>query len=109
MGTKFKALFQRSKGRDLFDVWYVLHNNLIDHKEVAEICMKYCSHEGVEISRAEFEKNLFEKKLNQKFLNDVASLNLEHTGWNFDKAFNLIETKLVSLLPGKSWKLKKNS
>ena len=37
MGTKLRALFQRKKGRDLFDFWFILKHNDIDLPSVVEI------------------------------------------------------------------------
>jgi len=42
MATKIKALYQRRKGRDLFDVWYALKQNLIDVSSTIPIFRKYC-------------------------------------------------------------------
>ena len=41
MATKLRALYQRRKGRDLFDVWYVTKQKLIDLNRVFEIYSKY--------------------------------------------------------------------
>ena len=42
MATKLRALYQRRKGRDLFDVWYVATHELINLSRVFDIFSKYC-------------------------------------------------------------------
>ena len=54
MGTKMRALYQRRKGRDLFDLWVVLKNNLIDPQTVVDIYLSHCEKEDNKISRALF-------------------------------------------------------
>lgn len=107
MGTKLKALYQREKGRDLFDMWLVLKDNLIDCQMVIEIFEKYCRHENISISRANFERNLSEKRKNAYYCTDVLALLASGSDWSPEEAFTLVEEKLICLLPGKSWKAKK--
>ena len=54
IGTKLKALYQRKKGRDLFDVDYFLkfHSEL-DLKQVIECFSLYAKYQGIMVSRAE--------------------------------------------------------
>jgi predicted nucleotidyltransferase component of viral defense system len=42
MATKLGALYQRRKGRDLFDVWYAADRELINLNRVFDIFSKYC-------------------------------------------------------------------
>ncbi len=44
IATKLRALYQRRKGRDLFDIWHVFKQNLVDINQVIEIFKKYCEH-----------------------------------------------------------------
>ena len=108
IGTKLRALYQRSKGRDLYDIWFVLKKELIDCEAVINIFKKYCGNEGLSITRAEFEKNLFEKRQNPDFQNDILHLIADPSIWSSDEAFQMVNEQLVSLLPGKPWKSKKN-
>lgn len=113
MGTKLKALYQRNKGRDLFDMWVVLKNELIDCPTVVSVFHEYCKDEkGVNterslITRANFERNLFEKKQNNFFRDDILDLLSDPSTWLPHEAFSLLEEKLIPLLSGKPWKSKK--
>ena len=81
IGTKLRALYQRSKGRDLYDIWFVLKNKLIDCEAVVSIFKKYCDNEGLRITRADFEENLFEKRQNSDFKADACVLFLVIKNW----------------------------
>jgi predicted nucleotidyltransferase component of viral defense system len=37
LGTKLRALYQRKKGRDLFDLWYALKNIQVDANQILDI------------------------------------------------------------------------
>ena len=53
MGTKMRALYQRQKGRDLYDLDYVLKKfpNL-DRQKIVQCFQKYLAHEKLDVSRA---------------------------------------------------------
>ncbi len=74
MGTKLRALYQRRKGRDLFDLWLCLSRGLLDPAQVVECFVAHMKHEGRTISRAEFERNLSEQENNPAFLGDISPL-----------------------------------
>jgi hypothetical protein len=47
---------------------------------------------------------LSEKYLNTDFQIDILSLLTQGTAWNFEEAFNFVNEKIISQLPGKAWK-----
>ena len=55
MGTKLRALYQRRKGLDLFDLWLCLSRKLIDPQRTVDCFLRYMTHEGHPVSRAQFE------------------------------------------------------
>ena len=59
MGTKLRALYQRKKGRDLFDLARAIELLPIDIETILR-CFNYYleQDEGKKVSRAEFERNL---------------------------------------------------
>lgn len=103
MATKLRALYQRRKGRDLFDLWYVLEKGLIDCKRVLNIFSHYCKHNQESISRAMFEQSLFVKQKHTDFSSDIVQLLATHVPWQFDRAVKLVEKRLVSQLKGEAW------
>lgn len=104
MATKLKALYQRRKGRDLFDLWLVLNQNLINISEVISIFEKYCKHNDVTITRALLEQSLAQKRQHQDFILDMKPLLAPDMNWDFEEAFMTVQQKLVNCLPGESWK-----
>ncbi|MDP3533150.1 MAG: nucleotidyl transferase AbiEii/AbiGii toxin family protein [Alphaproteobacteria bacterium] len=99
IATKLRALYQRRKGRDLFDLWYVTKQELINLDRVFEIFSKYCIYNDVKISREEFIKNLDQKKNHRDFHMDMSILLPSKLHWNFEEAYQLVIDKIISRLP----------
>ena len=74
MGTKLRALFQRKKGRDLFDFWFILRNNNIDVFNVVKIFNHYLEKQGLQVSKNELEQNLLDKINSPRFVDDIRPL-----------------------------------
>ena len=106
IGTKLRALYQRRKGRDLFDLWIVIKHNMIDYDKVIEVFLSYCNQEGNIVTRALFEKNMIEKVRVPDFINDVESLLPISIKWSFDEASELVQNHIISKLPGEGYKIK---
>lgn len=104
MGTKLRALYQRRKGRDLFDLWLMLDRQLIDPETVISIFQRYSEHNDEHVTRALFEKSLHYKKQHPDFIGDMTPLLADPQVWDFDKALSLVQEHLVSKLPGNAWK-----
>lgn len=107
MASKLKALHGRKKGRDLFDLWIVLKEELIDPNKVLELFNTYCERVSAKpVSRAEFEKNLANKYLNDEFKGDMTPLLSTHDeNWSFENAFKIVHETFIKNLNGDSWKL----
>lgn len=98
MATKLKALYQRRKGRDLFDLWYVTINDLINLDVVVKIFDKYCAHNKVKISRDDFISNLEQKNVNRDFRADMNVLLPSKLGWDFNEAYKLVLDNVIEKL-----------
>ncbi len=72
MGAKLRALYQRKKGRDLFDFWYALNTvKRFDFDEVVNVFSYYMQHGNFFGTRQEYLNNL-DTKLNDKhFSQDI--------------------------------------
>lgn len=103
MGTKLRALHQRKKGRDLFDLWYVMHNKLINTGRTIDVFHQHYKRANESISRANFEKNLFEKKKDQGFRSDITALIHPRLKYDFNTAYQNVQSDLISKLPGEPW------
>jgi predicted nucleotidyltransferase component of viral defense system len=91
MGTKLRALYQRRKGRDLFDLWYIAAHTNLNIDDVVSIFLQYCLRNNEPITRINFEQNLQHKKLHQDFKSDILPLLIPQIDWNFEKAMQLVE------------------
>lgn len=106
MGTKLRALFQRKKGRDLFDFWFILKHHQIDLHDVVKIFHHYLEQQGIQVSRAQFEQNLIEKTTSANFIDDIRpllSLDVEPR-WNLAEGISLFKDRLLPCLTGEAWK-----
>lgn len=107
MGTKLRALYQRRKGRDLFDLWYVIEKNLVDLEKVVSVFNQYNEYNKEIISRAMFEESLLGKIKHPNFHSDMNVLFSSDSGWDAEKAFARIWEEVVPRLKGDPWKIKK--
>jgi len=55
LGTKLRALYQRKKGRDLFDLAAALDATTVDPARIVEAFTAYMKNEGKHVTRALFE------------------------------------------------------
>lgn len=104
LGTKLRALYQRKKGRDLFDMFIASRRAEVDPARVVECFSRYVEHDGSRISRAEFEMNLHGKLSDDTFLSDVEPLITAETAWSFEDAAGYVLGDILPLLPGEPWK-----
>jgi len=106
LGTKLRALYQRKKGRDLFDLWYAFKSGdiALDPARVVESFLKYMEYGEHTISRALFEKNLIENKEDLEFKKDIEPLLTSEGEWDFDESFDFVMDSLISRLPGEPWR-----
>lgn len=98
LGTKLRALYQRKKGRDLFDLWYFLQQGNLDPIKVVNCFKHYLSETNHNISRANFEANLENKYNDRNFTKDVEPFLKEGTGWDIFSAGKIIRESLISQL-----------
>lgn len=105
LGTKLRALYQRRKGRDVFDLARALERDPPpDAAAILKCFVAYMERDGNRVSRAEFEKNLVAKRNNLEFMSDIkAYLPVEAARYDPAAALDLVGTKLVALLPGEPW------
>jgi len=103
MGTKMRALYQRKKGRDLFDLWMANKEIGIHPDRVVGSFRHYMEHEGHKVSRAEYEENLIKKLNHPLFTQDIGPLLTAGSAWNFQEAADFVMRELVARLPGEPW------
>ncbi len=104
LGTKLRALYQRKKGRDLFDLATALIRGEASEDRILESFQRYMEHVGSKVSRAQFEANLAAKAQDRAFIEDLDPLLALDSVWDFTAAIRLVSERLVARLPGEPWK-----
>ena len=123
LGTKLRALYQRKKGRDLFDMATALRRlPALEATRVVDCFARYLAHTGKRVSRAEYEANLAAKIDDPAFTEDILPLLARGLAYDsaadgagrlvsdpaeqFDakQAWAQVHGAFVSLLPGEPWK-----
>jgi predicted nucleotidyltransferase component of viral defense system len=109
LATKLRALLQRDKGRDLYDLAHALKVfEGLDAGRTVEIFGRYLDLAGQAISRAQAQERMFAKLANPRFLLDtrpllpaaqVEALTEESTAGSYRRVF----TTLIDRLPGEPW------
>jgi len=104
LGTKMRALYQRKKGRDLYDLWVALQTGNADRDRVLECFDHYMDHDGLSVSRAQCEANLAAKLDSVAFREDVQLLVSSDAPYDPATAWEFVHAELISRLPGEPWK-----
>ncbi|MCY4209289.1 MAG: nucleotidyl transferase AbiEii/AbiGii toxin family protein [Roseovarius sp.] len=109
LAAKLRALLQRDKGRDLFDLYHAL-NALpdLDIDRVVELFVQYLDRQGRAISRAEAERRMLAKFARQNLLGDIRALLTPDRADALDAdagraAFVRVFADVVGRLPGNHW------
>ncbi len=106
-GTKLRALLQRRKSRDLFDLNVGLEQLAMDPARIITCFEHYLALEGNPISRAVAEQRMLEK-LTRSLEEDIAPLLPPGVTFTADDAiwaFNAIWRTLITRIQGDPWKL----
>lgn len=98
LGTKLRALYQRRKGRDLFDLWYALTQSSADPTRIIEAFSAYLQKADQIITREDFLKNLDEKIAHVDFFNDIHVLLRPEIAYDAQAAHVTVVDQLLQLL-----------
>lgn len=106
-GTKLRALLQRRKNRDLFDLHHGLDQLAMDPDRLIACFDHYLALEGTTITRAVAEQRMLEK-LTRSLIEDIAPLLPAGIRFNYAdalRAFERVWTELIGRIRGDAWKL----
>jgi predicted nucleotidyltransferase component of viral defense system len=99
VGTKLRALYQRKKGRDLFDMGYACELASLDAASVMECYKRYIYFPDNHIPTAnEFASNLEAKLADRVFRDDVLPMLRDGIGYDPDFAASKVMSTFVSLM-----------
>jgi predicted nucleotidyltransferase component of viral defense system len=96
LGTKLKALYQRKKGRDLFDLYWALTHLDIDVDKVIH-CYKIHMKHAVDKppTQKQFLANMNEKITDKDFREDIYLLLRKNIEYDIDMEWELVKKELV--------------
>jgi predicted nucleotidyltransferase component of viral defense system len=98
LGTKLRALYQRKKGRDLFDMWYGLTQKDIQKDKIIEAWRIYIEKEGNRISAKEFLNNMDEKIRDSEFLGDINGLLRPGLMYDIERSYEMVKKEILKNL-----------
>jgi predicted nucleotidyltransferase component of viral defense system len=106
-GTKLRALLQRRKSRDLFDLNQGLTQLSMDSDKIIACFEHYLALQGMSINRASAEQRMLQK-LNKSLTEDISPLlpvGITFTEDEAINAFGKIWFELIARIKGEPWKL----
>lgn len=95
LATKLRALYQRKKGRDLFDLWYAMKNTIVSVDKVIVAFKFYMKEEGNEVSQKVFVENLERKIEDADFINDINQLLRLGIQYDIHEAYGFVKENLL--------------
>ena len=97
LGTKLRALYQRSKGRDLFDLDYSRQNIDLDLEQIINCFKEYTSFATGKKppGKKEFLHNIEEKEVSAEFTGDMEALLRTEIKYNQSDAFTWLKEELI--------------
>lgn len=98
LGTKLRALYQRSKGRDLFDLWYAMTYGNANPAKIVQAFKKYLGASDLKISKTEFRQNLELKIRNNNFLHDTDALLNTSIRYDPYEAYKLVDQAIIEII-----------
>src|SRR6218665_43341 len=97
LGTKIRALYQRRKGRDLYDLYQAFTKGNPNAEAMLRCYRRYMKFSvGNTPSQKEFMQNLELKLQDDYFLGDIVALIRPDEAYNPQTAFELIKKELIS-------------
>ena len=96
LGTKLRALYQRRKGRDLFDLYWAMIHQDVDAGKLTQ-CYKTYMEYSVDKppSRKQFLVNMEEKLLDKEFKEDIHPILRPGVDYDSLKAWELLKKELI--------------
>jgi predicted nucleotidyltransferase component of viral defense system len=97
LGTKFRALYQRKKGRDLYDLYKSLKSKpSVSKEKIIQSFKSYMKHEASNIPSPEvYLKNLNKKMKDAEFLGDITALLRPDEIYDPNIAYEFIKKELI--------------
>lgn len=99
LGTKLRALYQRKKGRDLFDLAIALGQKEADPEKIVAAFYTYMEHGEYKVTRKQFQENVAAKMKDKNFASDIGPLLASGYEWDLIAMSEKVNDALISRLP----------
>ncbi|MFN7934343.1 MAG: nucleotidyl transferase AbiEii/AbiGii toxin family protein [Bryobacteraceae bacterium] len=105
LATKLRALYQRRKGRDLFDLGIALQRGTLNTTKLVQCFEEYMARNGASVTRAQFEENLMKKLATADFGADLQQVLSGPALLDFNRrtAGEMVLRMLIARLKGEPW------
>lgn len=96
LGTKLRALYQRRKGRDLFDLYWAMDHQNVDAEKLIH-CYKIYMEYSVDKppTQKQFLVNMEEKLIVREFMEDIHAILKPGVEYDNITAWELIKNELI--------------
>ena len=99
LGTKLRALYQRRKGRDLFDLYFALTKLEINIPKLIQCYKEYINFsDGASPTSKMFVANMLEKMSDDEFRNDIFTILRPEIEYDNDLAYKKISEVIISVI-----------
>ena len=99
LGTKMRALYQRRKGRDLFDLWKALSTQDLNTEDIIRCYREYISFVvDNPPTQKEYLLNMEQKIEDEEFLGDTEMLLRPDEKYNPSEAWDFVRSQLIEKL-----------
>jgi predicted nucleotidyltransferase component of viral defense system len=97
LSTKYKALYGRKKGRDLFDMYWALRHCELDVDKLLYCCREHYKFAELKYpTDKQFLLNMEEKLSDDEYVNDIFSVIRSDIDYNPHKAWESVKSKMIS-------------
>ncbi|WP_085534960.1 nucleotidyl transferase AbiEii/AbiGii toxin family protein [Massilibacteroides vaginae] len=98
IGTKVRALYERRKGRDLYDLYKALQNPELNTDNVISCFKEYMEWENKNPTYRLYVSNLEDKMKKDEFLGDTKALLRPDETYDAQKAYRIVKERIIDKL-----------
>lgn len=99
LGTKLRALYQRKKGRDLFDLYKAINDKNIDMELLLQCYYRYMIFSVTKaLTYKQFVLNMEDKMKDPEFLGDMDSLLHPDETFDMQEAYKIVKEGIIEML-----------
>ena len=99
LGTKLRALYQRRKGRDLFDLYWAITNCSVEDDKILACYKRYMTFVVDKVpTQKQVLQNLEEKMQDNEFLSDMQAIIRPGIDYTEEEAWKVVRARLIEHL-----------